>query len=501
MCIDLFSPLKGDTRIYTRFYSGGRLVNSFTFHSYYEESSIFAACLEFGYGITKGDKVVIALGNSDKALIAYGALIRLGAVIVPIDPNSTQEEKEYILYHSDAVLLIEMKESDSLIKSTTFDEVMNYNKKEITLREIRESDSVLLVYTSGTTRRPKGVLLSYSHLLANAKSVKEHHSLTKETVLMSILPLFHVNAFNFSFFASFVFKFKLILNRNFYQPDFWNIVKEESVTLVSAVPKIITLLAQDRRKLEVKSETLRYFISAAAPLSTEIAHTFYKRYKVRVLQGYGMSEAVNFSLTMPVDLTKKTYESLLEEEILSVGVSIAGNEVKIQGLLDKECLENEIGEVVIRGKNVMQGYYKNEEETSKVIQNGWLHTGDLGFYLEKKEGRFFYLIGRKKEMILKNGENISPIELDFIIKQSEGLQESCVVGFENFFSGEEIGLFVVKNEKTPPKEQILLLLSKKFGKKAPKVIVFGKTLPTTSTGKVQRLKLVPLFKEFSNAML
>jgi len=479
---------ENDETTYLKFYTGSRMLREYSYHSFYERVVSFAAYLQKEKHISKNDKVAVSLGNSDFALIAYSAIMLLGAVIVPLDPSLEADELEYILDNSQSQLTITSNYFDNL-------------KLELDceLSELSIYDTALLVYTSGTTSKPKGVVLNYKNLFSNAQSVVKHHKITSATINMCILPLFHVNAFNLSYFTSLYSKSKLILNKNFYLPNFWDIVEREKVNIVSMVPKVVNILLEDKRVYNRNLPNLNYFISAAAPLSKESAMIFYKRYKIRILQGYGMSEAVNFSATMPIDLDDKEYEELLDEEILSIGVAIDKNEIHVLGEDDTLLGEGELGEIAIRGDNVMSGYYNNEQATQEALKNGYLHTGDRGFFKLKNGLKYYYLVGRTKEIIIKNGENIAPLELDERLKSIKGLEQSVVVGFENKYTGEEIGLYVVKNSATPKSEDILKECEKALGaNKAPKVLVFGDDIPTTPTGKIQRLKLVHFFDNYKD---
>jgi long-chain acyl-CoA synthetase len=493
---------EGDTKPYLKYYIGGRVIREYHFHSFYEKALAFAAYLQKEHTISKGDKVAIMLGNSDFTLITYTAVLLLGAVIVPIDPDLKEEELNYILTNAQVKLLIHIQGFSLKIqnKSLLFDKLLfesltHYKNLEIV--NLDEKDIATIVYTSGTTSKPKGVVLSYKNLFANAKAIIKHHQIDSNFTSMSILPLFHVNAFNFSYFASLCAKSKLILNKNFYLPNFWKIIETQQVNVVSMVPKIVKILTQDSREMQEKPKNLRYFISAAAPLSKDLLESFYEKYNIRVLQGYGMSEAVNFSTTMPINLTDKEYEALLSEEIITIGTTIEGTDIHILDKKGQKLQASEIGELAIDSESVMSSYYNNPKASEASLKNGLLRTGDRGYYKLKNNSKYFYLTGRVKEIILKNGENIAPLELDDTLQKIEGLEQSVVVGFNNSYTGEEIGIYVVKNAKTPSSDIILQQAKKTLGeKKAPKVVVFGDSIPLTPTGKVQRLKLTKSFDNF-----
>jgi long-chain acyl-CoA synthetase len=499
------SSCRGDSASYLKFYSGSRLIREYSYDEFASLCEKLATYLFQNYGIHRNEKVLIKLGNSDTALLSYAALMLLGAVIVPVSPSSSYEDIAFIYEDTNATLMITSQEENFVCREFVFHEAFVEDLKHLQLAEMIyvqscKSDVALLVYTSGTTSNPKGVMLTYQNLFANAQAVTHHHQMDQHHIHMCVLPLFHVNAWNFSFFATLYSKSKLILNRNFYLPNFWSIVEKEKVNVVSAVPKIIRLLLQDTRTIETNKLThLAYFTSAAAPLSTVDAKHFYERFAIPVLQGYGMSEAVNFSLTMPIGLDRCEYEKLLTEEPLSVGIALGCNEVKIVDKNGKEVSEGVVGEVAVCGDNVMQGYYHNFAATQESLKQGVLHTGDRGFFRYKGSQKYFYLVGRFKELIIKNGENISPADLDGKIMQIRGLQESATLGFENDYTGEEIALCVVKNAETPSLEEIQEILTSTFvDAKRPKVILFVEEIPRTETGKIQRSKLQSLFVQYKH---
>ena len=487
----IIEKFKNDNSTYLKYYTASRLIREYSFHSFYEKVLSFTKYLQEDKQLSKYDKVVVSLGNSDFTLITYSAIMLLGAVIVPVDPSLNDDELKYIIKNSQSKHIIDSKFDANFFDSLVHDP--NYQPNKVSLE-----DEALIVYTSGTTSASKGVVLTYKNLLSNASSVIKHHKIEVSSTNMCVLPLFHVNAFNLSYFASLCSKSKLILNKNFYLPNFWDIIENEKVNMVSIVPKIVTILLQDTRIFNKNLADLNYFISAAAPLSKESAKQFYERYGIRVLQGYGMSEAVNFSTTMPINLSEKEYVDLLEEELLSIGVALTENAVYVLDENDRQLGENEIGEIAIIGENVMKSYYNNEQATDQTLKNGYLHTGDRGFYKLKGNKKFYYLVGRMKELIIKNGENIAPVELDNKLKPLQGLEQCVTVGFENKYTGEEIGLYVVRNDATPSSEDILKISQELLGKKAPKVVVFGDKIPTTATGKIQRLKLTQFFSQFKD---
>ena len=514
LCV--FSTFKQDNSPYLQFFSGNRLIDELSYNDFYSKAVAFSQVLKNKYQLKTNDKVVVKIGNTTSCLVAYSAILLLGAVIVPIDPNASLPLLKFIIDDCKAALLISLVEHEldtpqlifspklyeSLVDDPVIDDLLvedKLNKKPNRSFELKHHDTnclSLIVYTSGTTGDAKAVCLSMANLIANADAVTEHHQLNPQHKHMCVLPLFHVNAFNLSFFASLYSKSQLLLCRSFYLPSFWQLLQQQQIKTVSVAPKIINLLLNDRRKHQLNTEFIDYFICASAPLLSHTANEFYQKFSIKILQGYGMSEAVNFSLTMPTDLSDIEYQHFLDEPVFPVGVEV-GNHVFVLDEQDNELDENKVGEIAIQGFNVMQGYYHNEKASVSIFSNGYLHSGDLGFFKIKNNKKNFYLTGRLKEIIIKNGENISPLDLDKQINQLEGLEQAVIVGFKNSYTGEEIGLFVVANDQTKNEQQIIEQCLKLLPKKqCPKVIIFGNHIPVTATGKIQRLKLTHYFSDF-----
>ena len=493
---------------YCRFYSGGRLIREASFADLCRYSRALASFFQSSWGLAKGDKVVVKLGNSDFTLIAYCALLYMGAVIVPVDPADIDYNIEYIMEDSGAKGIVSVRDEPGFKAKGLF--TLRFDDdffRELTERREAESvpggdadDTALIIYTSGTTGRPKGVRLTQGNLLINAEAKKRIHGMDESSVHMCVLPLFHVNAFCFSFVTTLYCRCRLVLNRGFYLPDFWRIIENEKVQVVSVVPAIIRMLCDDRRKIEAGGmpSTLKYFISAAAPLSKALANRFYERFGLRINQGYGLSEAVNFSLTVPPDLWDSDYrEIFLDQDIPSAGTPLFGNHVEIMDREGNILGPEQEGEIVIRGWNLMQGYLNREKEIEEAFRFGWFHTGDLGFFKEHGGQKYFFVNGRIKEIAIRNGENISLPYLDLEVQKIKGLEQCVAVGFENIHVDEEIGLFVVKNEHTPDEEGILAACAEALGRAhAPKVVVFGDRLPRTLTGKLKRNHLKERFADF-----
>ena len=383
---------RGDESIYLRAYSGGRRQADWKFADYERRVRAFARRLAVEFDVAPGDRILVGLANSGQALVVYGALLALGAVPVPVNPAEKAEFLDFVATDCAAVGIAH----DALL-SAPIPERLNFSI-EITddlaavaddgwawdgLAEPALADPALIIYTSGTTGRSKGVVLDHGNLLINVEATRRLHDMAPGHVHMTVLPLFHVNAFCFSFLTPLYSGARLVLNRGFFLPDFWRIAETEGVNVVSAVPPVVRHLIDDRRDLgaEAVPASLRYFVSAAAPLSADDVARFRTRYGLRIAQAYGLSETVNFSLTVPPGVDDATYDAVMGATPRpSAGTAVFGNEVEIMGEDGNLLGEGAEGEIVIRGWNVMQGYHANPEGNAAAFAGGWFHTGDKGMW-------------------------------------------------------------------------------------------------------------------------
>lgn len=460
-----------------------------------------ARTLFWEHNVRQGSHVALAVGNSLEAYVGYAAVLYLGAVLIPLNPQDPEGYWRDIVTHAEADLIVATEELSISFKKisrpTFFLKAENFfgNADDRQLPVITTNPALMsaaLFYTSGTTGTPKGVLLSWGSLLANIRGTCQTMQLTERNVLMSCLPLYHVNAFNFAFLLPIFLGCKIIYQSPFFQMAFWKIVRTEKVEILSLVPSVLSVLVQEKREIDIGA--LRFVISAAAPLHRDLLTKFIEKFKIRVLQGYGLSEAVNFSLLTPPGLSEEEYaDAAFSEPLPSAGTPVEGNEIF---LLDEEQqFINEpgrTGELLIGGENVFSGYFKNPQAAANTFYNGLLRTGDIGYYREIGGRNFYFLQGRNKEIIKRNGEIIYLSEIDAVLRQ-HGFMEAFAVGFRNIHTGEEVGLYILENEKERA-DQALSKVREKLGfHRAPKVAICGTTLPQTSVGKLKRKALEPLF--------
>jgi long-chain acyl-CoA synthetase len=454
-------------------------------------------------GIGPGDHVVVSLSNSPEVWACFQAIWRIGAVIVPIMFLLGEEETRYILEHSDAKAVITSHDLLEKINAARkgishiervivlggrdqgdtvdFNRLVDRSAEEDRTEEVDENDVALMIYTSGTTGRPKGVMLTHNNLYTNAAAAWDAAEWDKGTVALLCLPLAHsfgvvsMNAGNLSpFKESFG-----VLMRWFDPEEVFRLIERYRVGYFVGVPTMFQLLLNHPAADKYDTTSLERCTISAAPVSEELYRAFTAKFNCEMYEGYGLTEASPaVALCRPSMPLKKG----------SCGTPLPGVEVKIVDPEDSDLSFFEQGEILVRGPNVMKGYYKRSEDTEAALRGGWLHTGDIG-YLDDEN--FLYVTDRLKDMIIKGGYNIYPSEIEGYLVEHPDILEVSVIGIPDEKYGEEIMAFVVKNsEKELSEEDIITYSRSKMTKfKAPSRVKFMDALPKTLTGKVEKKEL------------
>jgi long-chain acyl-CoA synthetase len=458
-------------------------------------------------GIRKNDKVCILLYNRPEYVYCLYGVTAAGAVLVPINSQFKPDEAQYILKNSDAKILItspEFKDLVNLVRpqcpelkevimldeevagTTLFQELLEPAKK-FEEREVKDEDIAGIIYTSGTTGYPKGVLLTHRNYTVNADQVAAAAQMTEKDRFLCILPLFHVNGQIVTTLAPLFAGGSMILLKGFSPKEFLPKLARFRATAFSGVPTVYAILNNLPDAEQYDLSQLRFCICGAAPMPVEVFETFERKYKAFILEGYGLSEGTCASSINPLGGKRK---------IGSIGVPLAGQELKIFDERDRELPSGKIGEIVVRGENVMQGYYQNEEATKETLRGGWLHTGDLGYV--DPDG-YFFIVGRKKEMIIRGGENIYPKEIEEVLYRHPAVAEAAVVGVPDKIWGEEVAAFIVLKPEAELKAQEVIDYCKAHlaNYKCPRRVEFTESFPKTATGKIQKNKILDEYRKRS----
>lgn len=378
-------------------------------------------------------------------------------------------------------------------------------------------DEALLVYTSGTTGAPKGVVLTQYNLLVDAQGISQWQAITGNQRTMCVLPIHHVNGIVVTIMTPLYVGGSTVLNRRFSVSHFWERVVREGVHVVSVVPTLLQFLIEFGEKERAVGNTIfggkisrqdltqfRHFICGAGTLSVALAKEFSEMFGFTILHGYGLSESTCYSCFLPIGLSWAANQHwLLDHGYPSIGCPIAPNEMAIFTAdgSGAQLGEGERGEICIRGHNVMQGYYKRPDANAETFKFQWFRSGDEGFFLHDEQGRrFFFITGRIKELINRGGVKFSPFDIEEVMLGVDGVKVGLAVGFPNVYYGEEVGAYIVLHEGAHTTAETIIARCRERMpfEKSPKVVIFGTDIPVTSTGKYQRLKLQQYFAEWEH---
>jgi long-chain acyl-CoA synthetase len=523
--LHLRATTRGDAPYLTYLCDDGT-VRSYTYAQFYARVRRIAAMLYVFAGVQRGERIVTAMHNHDDMIAVAFAAWHLGATVVPLNMGEDDKRLAYILQHSRAKIVIVLSEYADRIRplaravekieeiiriggtpaegEVSFDSVVPpVDVPQFAAPEkISPDDEALIVYTSGTTGVPKGVVLTQYNLIADAYAISSWQGITAQTRMMCVLPVHHVNGMEVTHITPLFVGASVVLNRKFSAKTFFSTVAQHKIEVVSVVPTLLQFLIEaappefDAKK---SAPTLRYIICGAGPLTVDLASRFEDRFGIPICHGYGLSESTCYSCFVPVvdNVKDATHTAWMRQYgYPSIGAPLATNEMAIHDDNGQPLGEGQKGEIVIRGHNIMPGYYDNLKANENAFTHGWFRSGDEGFFKAGPDGRpYFFISGRFKELIVRGGVKISPLEIDEVLNRIEGVQAAMAVGFENVTYGEEVGAYVVKKPGSNTDEEKIIAACRAVlpFAMAPKVVIFGETFPVTSTGKYQRNTLKPLF--------
>jgi len=467
-----------------------------------------AASTLLSLGTGRGDRVSLLLTNRAEYLIFYFACFKLGAWAGPVNSLLKPVEIEFIVSNSEAsivvtepnllsrldqtrarvpylraIVVIEASGQWSVIDSkpervhgSAIDEPPDSGH-----RPPATDDEAVIIYTSGTTGKPKGVLLTHGNLLSNAKQIAEWLALTEEDRALMIMPLFHVNALMATGLAVLWAGGSIVLCSRFSATGLWEIVTKFGVTYFGSVATMLSMLNQahpDGVPEGLDTSHFRFALCGSAPVPLSVSNAFESLFHFPVIEGYGMSESTCRSTFNPIDERRR---------VGSVGLPI-GNKVRIFDDNDRALGPNQVGEIVLRGPNIMKGYYKNDDATCEAFRSGWFHTGDLGY---RDGDGFYYVVDRKSDLIIRGGENIYPREIDEVLYQHPKVSEAATVGVPDELYGEAVKSFVVLREgESATEEEIIGFCREQLADfKCPKTVQFVTDIPKGPTGKVLKREL------------
>lgn len=502
-----------------------------TFQEIYESALKFANYLK-KLGVEKGDRVAIMLPNGPQSVIGYFGVLYAGAIVVQTNPLYTERELEYQMDDSGAKVILTLDilfpRVSKVKKNTQIEHIIvtaikdylpfpknliypfiqkkqtgltvnvshegNHHLLKKILIETEavplnidfdfENDLALLQYTGGTTGFPKGVMLTHKNLIANATMCDAwlYKAKKGEEIVLGLLPFFHVYGMTAVLLLSIMQGYKMVLLPKFDAETTLKTIEKQRPTLFPGAPTIyIGLLNHpDIQKYDLSS--INSCISGSAALPVEVQQKFEKVTGGKLVEGYGLSES------SPVTHANFVWE---EKRIKgSIGVPWPDTDAAIFSMEDGTPLPyGEIGELAVKGPQVMKGYWNRPEETDQVLKNGWLYTGDLGYM---DENGYFYIVDRKKDMIIAGGYNIYPREIEEVLYEHPDIQEAVVAGVPDPYRGETVKAYIVLKENATVTKEELNTFTRKYlaAYKVPRIYEFRKELPKTAVGKILRRSLI-----------
>ncbi|HZR19902.1 MAG TPA: long-chain fatty acid--CoA ligase [Verrucomicrobiae bacterium] len=461
----------------------------------WNQTSAVSERLRGDFDVKPGDRVGLWLKNCPEFIASFFGILNAGAVAVPINNFLKADEVNYIL--SDAAVDVVITDSDlashsraltaarpklRLLNIELLAELSSRTAKvtPIAIRSTSHSaqkDLAVLIYTSGTTGRPKGAMLSHGNLLHNVESCRIVLQTVELDRFVVLLPLFHSYMLTVGMLLPLLVGGSIVLVKSLHPVK--NVLAEilqRQATVLPAIPQFYRSMVNAPIQVPLP---LRLCVSGAAPLPVQILEEFEAKFHIPLIEGYGLSEASPVVTKNPLDGTRKPG---------SIGIPVAHVEVSIQDETGQLLGSKEIGEVCVRGGNVMLGYWKQPEETAKALRNGWLLTGDVGY---RDEEGYYYITDRKKDMLLVNGINVYPREIEEVLYQFAGVKEAAVIGKPDSRKGEQPIAFVAAMDGQNLEEtELRHFLKKRLADyKVPRRIVVLPALPRNATGKILKTAL------------
>jgi long-chain acyl-CoA synthetase len=460
------------------------------------QSQIIAAHLQGKFGAKPGDRVGLWLKNCPEFAACVFGILQTGAVVVPINNFLKPAEVNYILNDGRIDVLISGEESSahfpeltaarSQLKILKVEDFSNLDSTEsrpadfsdASRVELRtEKDLAVIIYTSGTTGKPKGAVLSHGNLLHNVNSCRIVLESVPDDCFAVLLPMFHTYMMTVGIFLPFTSGGSIVLVKSLHPPRaMLQEIFSRRATILPAVPSFYRMILGAQLPTPLP---IRIFISGSAPLPMQTLREFEEKFNVPLIEGYGLSEASPVVSKNPLHGVRKAG---------SIGIPVANVEMSVQDESGKFLGASETGEICVRGGNVMQGYWNQPEETKKVMRGEWLLTGDVGY---RDADGYYYITDRKKDMLLVNGINVYPREIEEVIYHFPGVKEAAVIGVPDARRGEQPVAFVAAAEGHTLDEKVLheFIRSKLADYKAPKQIIILPALPKNATGKILKTEL------------
>jgi long-chain acyl-CoA synthetase len=460
----------------------------FSYGQFWSQTLRVADQLQNSLGVRRGDRVGVWLKNCPEFVPVLFGIWQAGAVAVPINNFLKPAEVQFILADAGIqTIILDESMREGLAKlaaerqglKALFVESLGgqAGREAAPMADLEDGDLAVIVYTSGTTGHPKGAMLSHGNLLANVESCRQMLKAVGEDRFVVLLPMFHSFMFTVGVLLPMLIGGSIVLIKTLHPPkNIFMEIMQHRATLLPAVPQFFRALSHSPAPVDLP---LRLCISGGAPLPAETLREFTARFPIPLLEGYGLSEASPVVAFTPIRGPWKAG---------SIGVPIPGVEVSIQNEAGEMLPARRTGELCVRGANVMQGYWNQPAATAEAMRHGWLLTGDIGYM---DEDGYYYITERKKDMLLVNGINVYPREVEEVLYQFPGVREAAVIGIPDARKGEQPLAFVASHEGVQLEEKGLLeFMRERLAEyKVPRKVVFMAALPHSATGKILKTEL------------
>jgi long-chain acyl-CoA synthetase len=469
----------------------------------------FASALQ-ARGVQKGDRVAIMLPNCPQYIISYYGTLTVGAIVTQVNPMLVERELQHILTDSGAetiivldalyprvksvqsetklkhIIVVHLQQPEKSFESDElFDDFLKSGNGQVIPQVLEpEHDIAVLQYTGGTTGRSKGAMLTHQNLVANIVQIyeffKEDYNMGQERCL-TVIPLFHVFGMTSCMNLSIYGGATMILLPRYDLEEVLNTIKREQPTIFPGVPTMYLGISNHPEAQQYGIDSIRICNSGSAPMPIEVMKDFEGKTGAKILEGYGLSEASPTTHCNPLFSERKPG---------SVGIGLPSTDYKIMDLATgtHEVPIGEIGELIIRGPQVMKGYWNMPEETAHTLRGGWLFTGDIA---RMDEDGYVYIVDRKKDMIIASGYNVYPRDIEEVLYEHPAIQEAVVIGVPDAYRGETVKAVVVLKPGQQATEEDIIQYCKKHmaSYKIPRIVEFRNELPKTSVGKILRRAL------------
>ncbi len=459
-----------------------------------DDASARLATLLAERGMKPGDRVGVMLPNVPQFPIAYYGVLRAGGVVVPMNVLLKRREIAFYLEDSGAGILLawhgfaeEARDGAAdagaeliEVEPASFAAALAEHEPTTGLVDTAEDDTAVILYTSGTTGKPKGAELTHDNLHRNAEiSARTTCEVGEGNVVLGALPLFHSFGQSVGMNASLLVGACLTLVPKFDPGEALATMQRDRVTHFYGVPTMFGALLHHPERETYDTSSLRNCVTGGASMPVEVLRGFEEAFGAIVLEGYGLSETSPVSSSNHPDMERKPG---------SIGTPIEGVEMKVVDEDDNEVEQGEVGEIVIRGHNIMKGYWQCPDATEEAMRGGWFHSGDMA---RTDEEGYFYIVDRKKDLIIRGGYNVYPREVEEVLYEHPKIREAAVVGIPHDEWGEEIGAAIVlhEGEQLAPEEVSSYVKERIAAYKYPRAVWFVDDLPKGPTGKILKREI------------